>query len=123
MYARYELCAFLIRAMDGKFDHFTPAELDRTLAKWSLQPIENNGKLTAVMMVHGNEVHVASDPSMRARWLSRRVIREMLGPVLERYGSVTTRVTDGNVKGHEFVQRLGFQRNGAEYVLKEFAHA
>lgn len=120
---RLALCEFLIGAMDGRFDHFTPSNLDRVLAKWSLLPIKHDGKLAAVMMVHGNEIHVASDPVMRARWLSRRKIRGILGPLLARHGTLRTKVSDENEKGKAFVQRLGFERDGGEYVLKELAHA
>lgn len=123
MYARSDLCAFLIQAMDGRFNHFTPSELDRALGKWSLQAIEHEDKLAAVIMVQGNEIHVASDQSMRARWISRRKIREILGPLLKRHGTLRTKVADENEKGRAFVRRLGFERDGGEYVLKELRHA
>jgi hypothetical protein len=123
MYARSDLCKFLIGAMDGRFSHFTPASLDRATAKWSLQAIEHDGKLAAVMMVQGNEIHVAADPKMRARWLSRGKIRTILGPLLERHGMLRTKVADGNERGQAFVRRLGFEMVGSEYILKELAHA
>lgn len=111
----------LLRAnLDGRLDHMPADELLPALAGWELRVLP----CEVVLMVKGNEVHVAAPPESRGIWLSRRVLREQLTPLLKEFGSIVTTVAGDNPSGHAFVQRLGFHRvSCGKYELKELKHA
>lgn len=99
------------------------AEFIEQLKEWELKPIEMDGNLAAVVMVKGNEVHVASSKEYRGKWLSRRVIRRTLGEILNDYDQALTSVSYGNTSGREFVERLGFVPDSVTYILEKLKHA
>lgn len=89
---------------------------------WEMRPVEVNGELAAVVMVQGNEVHVAANSKFRGKWLSRKVIRNILGGLIEEYGQVITCVNWGNKDAAAFVERLGFVPDNVVYRLDKPKH-
>lgn len=88
------------------------------------EPFEIVAVKGGAVMIRGNEVHVAVVKSAEGRWLSRRLIRSVLGRLLSEYAVVVTSVMKGNERGQRFVERLGFQRVGEKegtigYELRE----
>ena len=82
----------------------------------------------AVVMIRGNEIHVAARPDDRGRFVSRRAIRVVLGSLLQIHGVLKTYIRKSNAKGVDFCERLGFVRVGEsadmfECELKELRHA
>jgi GNAT superfamily N-acetyltransferase len=76
------------------------------------------------VLVKDNEVHVAVTKEAEGRWISRKLIRSVLGKALEKYGVVKTSVMNDNERGHKFVERLGFECVGSvegkvEYELRK----
>lgn len=78
------------------------------------EPFEIVGVTGGAVMIRGNEVHVAVVKKAEGRWLSRRLIRSVLGRLLSEYGVVVTSVMQENDRGRRFVERLGFQKVGEE---------
>ena len=82
----------------------------------------------AVVMLKGNEIHVAARPDDRGRFVSRRAIRVVLGSLLAVHGVLRTFIRKSNAAGIDFCERLGFVRIGEtadilECELKELRHA
>ncbi len=98
-------------------------EFLEALKDWTLNPIEKDGKLAAVVMVKGNEIHVASSDVYRGKWLSRKVIKDMLGKILNEYDYAVTSVSYSNESGKAFVERLGFVPDCVLYKLEKLRHA
>jgi ribosomal protein S18 acetylase RimI-like enzyme len=76
------------------------------------------------VLVKGNEVHVAVVQESKGRWLSRRLIKEVLGKIIEQYGVAVTAVMSDNEQGQRFVERLGFvkirsEEKKAHYELRK----
>lgn len=91
--------------------------------EWEMRPVDVNGELAAVVMVQGNEVHVAANSKFRGKWLSRKVIRDILGNLIADYDQVITSVSYGNELGRKFVERLGFVPDSVTYKLEKLKHA
>jgi GNAT superfamily N-acetyltransferase len=81
----------------------------RSLEDWAVEPIRVNGEIVGAIMINGPEIHVEVIRKGRGRWLSRRLIRSVLGRVMAEHGYALTRVNHGEEWGHEFVGRLGFE--------------
>ena len=104
-----------------------PMSFDRFAAAfdgWKVAPIERDGKMVATILMRGNEIHCAAKEP--GKWLSRKVLRDSIGAILEQHGICTTAVMADNSAGHAFVQRLGFKRTTSgeivRYELKEMTH-
>jgi hypothetical protein len=92
-----------------------PAEM---LDGWELVPLTIAGEHAGTLMVKGMEVHFAIVDTPRAS--SRGAVREMLGPVFDRYGMLTTRVPHGLRSAEKFVRRLGFKKTWADSDFKYY---
>ena len=101
------------------FDRFAAA-----FDGWKVVPIERDGEVVATILMRGNEIHCAAKEP--GKWLSRKVLRDSIGAILEQHGICTTAVMADNSAGHAFVQRLGFKRTTSgevvRYELKEMTH-
>lgn len=78
------------------------------LAAWDVQAFCRGDEPVGMLMVKGSELHVAVLPEVRGKWLSKRLIRDVLKPIIVQHGEATTKVMPDNVVGHEFIGRLGF---------------
>lgn len=85
------------------------ADVELAFADWEVVGVRGGA-----VLVRENEVHVAVKDEARGRWLSRKLIRQILGKMLEHYGVVKTSVKNDNGPGREFVERLGFERVGSD---------
>lgn len=117
---RTELILLLYESLGDRLGGISNDELFDALVGWELRLLPRN----VVLLVKENEVHVAAPPKARGIWLSRRLIREQLGPILGQYGSVVTNVSEHHDQGHAFVRRMGFRSLGTgKYELKELKYA
>lgn len=78
-----------------------------SLEGWEPVPLMLDGEHAGTLIVKGMEVHFAF--TSRPRICVRRIGRQMLAPVLDRYGMLTTRVPRGMAGARKFVQRVGFK--------------
>jgi GNAT superfamily N-acetyltransferase len=69
----------------------------------------DDDKVIGALISKDNIVHLAIVPEYRGKWASRRIIREML-----KYGKTTN-----DSSKQDFVERIGFVKNGSMYELKE----
>lgn len=65
----------------------------------------------------GAEIHVRFN---REGVITRRKVREFLGPMLEELGLLTTRVRLGDERSARFVQRLGFKKTWSDEAYDYF---
>lgn len=75
---------------------------------WDIQAFCDGEKIVGMLMTRGPELHVAVIPEVRGKWLSRRLIREVFSPILNKYGQAIAAVMPENEAGKEFTSRLGF---------------
>ncbi len=81
-----------------------PAE---ALEGWEPVPLMIAGRHAGTLIVKGMEVHFALID--RPKGSVRKAVREMLAPVFDRFGMLTTRVPRTMSKSKRFVRRLGFK--------------
>lgn len=81
-----------------------PAE---ALEGWEAVPLLIDGKHAGTLIVKGMEVHFAF--TERPTICVRRAGREMLAPILDRFGMLTTRVPRAMGSAKRFIQRVGFK--------------
>lgn len=79
---------------------------------WDLISLEEDGEAAGVVMVRENRVHVAIREKFRGRWYSRRLHREVLGSLLDKYGVLQTCVRKSKERNQRFVEALGFRKTG-----------
>lgn len=118
---RDEMCAMLAEAVSERMAVCTE-QIAEALAGWEMVACKG-----AVIVKKGREIHCGATPAARGAWISRRLIREQLQTLVDRYGKAITSVLLENHAGHAFVRRLGFQessRDGAKvyYELTELRH-
>lgn len=101
---------------------FTLEEWATRIADWEFKPIYQDSNLVAVVMVRRNEIHVAADKKYHGKWLSRKVIRDILGTIIEDYGHAVTSVGFGNDEAAKFIERLGFEPEVTVYKLEKLTH-
>lgn len=108
------------KAMQGRLDIDFEA-FSIALENWRVDAFHDGEKAVGMLMTKGPELHVAVLPEVRGKWLSRRLIREVIGPLIERHGEARTDVADGNEIGREFVARLGFEKGRIKALRDGFA--
>ncbi|MBW5285941.1 hypothetical protein [Burkholderia gladioli] len=79
------------------------------LARFEMHPVTANGQTAGVVMVDGDEIHIAVLPDGRRAWASRRFIRQHLCALITKYGRATTTVRAQHLPGLKFCARLGFK--------------
>lgn len=85
-----------------------PLGLPRELLNdWEAVPLVIDGNHAGTLIVKGMEVHFAF--TSRPTVCVRRVGRELLAPVLDKYGMLTTRVPRELNAAKKFVRRVGFE--------------
>lgn len=88
--------------------------LNKAFESYIVRAFVDGEKPIGMLLERGAEVHVAIIPEYRGRWLSRRLIREVLGSVIARCGYVETSVMPNNRAGILFVEALGFEPWGVK---------
>lgn len=94
----------------------TIEQIKEVFKEFELKPVVRHSKVVGCFLVKDNEIHVAILPEYRKRWFSKKVFKDLVGPVVEKYGFVKTSVIDGNNKGLDFITRIGFVKKGEDYV-------
>lgn len=95
---------------------YTLEAFKRALHEWDVKAFCKGGDVVGMLMVKDNELHVAVLPEVRGRWLSRTLIRNVIGPLIKRYGKAKTKVVHENDRGQEFCQRLGFAKTERDEI-------
>lgn len=89
-------------------------QLLKELADWEVVPAEVDGQHVATAILKGPEIHFALVPGWRPQVCYRGAIKAFLGPLLERYGFLTTRVLFGRTAQKAFIRRLGFEKTWSD---------
>ena len=82
------------------------------LASWYRYPVWVSGHLAGVIYYWQAEVHACILPEYRKRWFSRKIVNDLLQPIINTFGFLQTAVPDNKPWGHEFVTRFGFHKVG-----------
>lgn len=75
------------------------------VSSWIIHPIEHNNNIVGAVFTKDNEIHV----SVNGPWFPRKYVKEILYPLIEKYGEVTTSVDHYNKNGFYWVSKLGFK--------------
>jgi hypothetical protein len=78
-----------------------------SLDEWDAVPLLIDNKHAGTLIVQGMEVHFAF--TKKPTICVRRAGREMLAPVLDKFGMLTTKVPKDMTDSKKFVQRVGFK--------------
>ena len=81
---------------------------DSLFEDFEIKTLYKNEVPVGTLFIKGPEIHVAILKEHRKRWLSRSLIKEVLNPIVKKYGHVITAVMEDNYIGRDFVMRLGF---------------
>lgn len=77
---------------------------------WTAHWYAPGGVRKALLVSCGTEVHFEIDPAHRRRLLSKKTLREILQPVMEKFGYLTTKIPVECEEDLKFVERVGFQK-------------
>jgi GNAT superfamily N-acetyltransferase len=116
-----DLAEFVYNAISYRLE-VPKEEFLEQLKEWELHPIYLAGKIGAVVMIQGTEIHVASAEEGRGKWLSRGFIKDTLGGIIRKHGFATTRTEYDNAPARAFVERLGFVPDTVFYRLDKLKH-
>lgn len=84
-------------------------------------PLQVSGQTVAVASMLGSEIHFAIDPAWRCRTITRTRLREFLGPLLNRFGFLTTTaVGSDRADRSRFLERMGFEFSWDEPDRRHF---
>jgi len=92
-------------------------QMHQALQDWDVKAFCNGDDVVGMLMVKDSELHVAVLPEVRGRWLSRKLIRDVIGPLVKQYGEAKTKVMEDNLIGQEFVRRIGFAATERDNLL------
>ncbi len=104
------------RALAGRI-HIDYEKFSKALESWDVKAFCKGEDVVGMLMVKDGELHVAIVPEARGKWLSRRLIREVIGPLVKEYGAAKTKVMPDNRAGSDFVRRIGFAKSLKDDVL------
>jgi hypothetical protein len=95
------------------------SEFLESLEEWEVYPIVVDHTVVGSVLMYGTEIHACINEGY-GRWLSKRVLRNTLEKILDKYGYATTSAT--TPAGVQFVTRLGFQELGPGRFVKVKNH-
>ena len=88
-------------------------EFREMLRAWDVHEIKAGGDIVGAVLVKGPEIHACILPKAQGRWIGRPQLR-ILNNVIKKHGYAKTSATTPG--GKEFVERLGFHAEGADYI-------
>lgn len=92
--------------MDIQFQDFKNAVKD-----WEINPVFVSGEIVGAVLVKDSEIHACVKREGFCRWFGKPMLK-ILNRTILKHGYATTSVSAGNMIGHEFVSRLGFEKIG-----------
>ena len=107
----------------------TKEAVDAALEDWEiLEATTDDGDLIGIVMAKGSEVHLCARPEHYKRCLTRRNAKQLLWPIFEKHGYLTTRIRLSSFSKQKFVERAGFQKTWADdrfvyYMMTEKPYA
>lgn len=111
---------FVYEKIEWNLDDSFEEWLEKTEG-WKFNPVYSDEKeLMAVVMEKENEIHVMSDPKFRGKWLSRKLIKSIIGRIFDEYGKVITCTKYNDKDSLAFVMRLGFEPKFTQCELEEY---
>lgn len=87
---------------------FSKADFIQHFKKYTFVPVVLDGEIVGAYANNGPEIHAAVLPKAHGKWFSKRVLR-WVNDLQSKYGTLITKVERENVRGHEFVKRVGFR--------------
>jgi len=83
---------------------------------YEVKAIKKENTIIGSVFYKGPEVHVAILNKYRRKWISKRIIREILCPLFIQYGYA---VTMGFEKDRDFLERIGFKE---QFKINDVIH-
>lgn len=93
----------------------TVRQVKAALEEWEVfEAIDTDGELIGTVIAKGTEVHICVKPSCRKLKITRRNVKQLIWPIYDRMGFLTTRVNVGDDDRRRFVEKFGFQETWAD---------
>ena len=87
---------------------------------WNIQSVEKDGAVIGAVMEKDGELHLAIEPTSQNRTWLRQTVRQAVDAALEKYGTASTKVTDGHMVGHRLAKIAGFYPAKHENGITEY---
>jgi hypothetical protein len=78
-----------------------------------------NGVEVGTLLVKDNEIHYIANPDRKG--VPVKMMRKYLGPLMEKYGFIQTKVIRGHDGPKKFVEKFGFTKIGQDALFEYFA--
>lgn len=120
---RDEAISVGFKALAGRLPKdYSQEQFSTALEPWDVKAFCNGDEPVGMLMTRGAELHVAVLPEVRGKWLSRRLIRDVIRPIIREHGEAKTSVMPDNGVGKDFVRRLGFIGDDIAVLREGFAN-
>lgn len=84
-------------------------DFDKAIAQCEVYGVDG----VAAILIKGPEIHCAS---IKDGWINRRVIKQHLGRLIDKYGYATSMIHINDTAGRTFAERLGFKLQNIEGI-------
>lgn len=118
MAQRHEAILAAYESAEGRLRGMSFTEFLQAISNWDVLPVKVDGEIVGAVLMNGPEIHACIKPKGFKKWLTKSVLRKTVYRLVKEHGKAVTRVEEGNVLGEHFVSRLGFKKEGQEWVLK-----
>ena len=124
---RYEAMTALYASIAHRCPISMRAYVDQAVTMgFEVIPIRDGHEIIGAVLTKGAEVHLGV--KRRPQHSQRRLIHEVLEPIIKRYGYAMTLVKHDNPAGRVFCRRLGFEaarstEDATHYICTRATHA
>ena len=95
---------------------------------WLIVEVKRENALAGIILIKDNEIHCWRKPEFNGIWLTKHTLKNIIQPLIDKFGFAVTKVTKSNNTGHKFVTRIGFTKvleneNCTYYKIERLKHA
>jgi hypothetical protein len=84
---------------------------EQVMQDWNVRGIYRDDRCIGAVFQKGKEVHVSILPEFRKKWLTKGLLKQLLGDE-----EIMTQIAKGHDYMEEILMRIGFVKNGNEFV-------
>lgn len=110
----------LYESVKPRLDGMTIDQFIVNFSGWSVLPVLFDGETIGAVLERDGEVHIGISPNyQRNKWL-RKIIKDNLSMVIEKYGFAKTKVSSSHAIGHRLALLSGFKPISTDHGITEY---